>query len=347
MSTKFRTLAVLASAALSGCGGGPGGPPGFSVNVITAPVLVTDVVQSFQAGGSLAPDEAVDLVSESGGRVEAIRIQEGARVAKGDVLFEVDLQKAVANLATARARKNVAQSTANRAASLLKAGAVSQDDNDQAQAELENARANLIEAERRITNARIAAPFDGRVGARQVSPGQVVPPGAHLARLIDDDPVKIAVNLPERFAGRIDTGSRLDISITAAPDQTWTGSVYFVSPEVDARTRTFLIKGTIPNPDGRLKPGMFADATVEMGVDRDALLVPESAIVQGVGQATLFAVSPEGKAQARSVVLGQRLPGQVQVLSGVAAGDVVITEGVQKVRDGVPVNPTSATAEAP
>jgi membrane fusion protein, multidrug efflux system len=198
---------------------------------------------------------------------------------------------------------------------------------------------------RQLADARIYAPFEGTISARNVSPGQVITKATALTWLIDLDPMKAEVNVPERFLGQLQTGQKLEFSVAAFAGRKFTGEVYFISPFVEGATRTALVKALIANPDGQLKPGMFASMDLTLTLRENAVVIPEGALLQSGDRTTILVVDAEQKAQIRPVKPGVRLAGVVEIIEGLKAGEMVIVEGLQKARPGGAVKVVSPESQ--
>jgi membrane fusion protein, multidrug efflux system len=167
-----------------------------------------------------------------------------------------------------------------------------------------------------------------------------------LGQLVDLNPVKVEVSVPERFLSLLKLDQTIELRVAAFPGRTFKGQVYFIAPQVDTTTRTALVKAKIANADGTLKPGMFANLDLTLQLRDAAVVVPEPAIMVNADKATLYIVDKDMNAQLRPVKLGVRSAGLVEILSGVEAGQLVIVEGVQKVRPGAKVKPAGPEAAA-
>ncbi len=181
----------------------------------------------------------------------------------------------------------------------------------------------------------IRAPFSGRVGLRRVSVGSLVNPGAVITTLDDTSTIKLDFTVPETFLADVTPGLAITARSAAYPAQAFVGKVSSVDSRIDPTTRSVTVRALVPNPSGLLKPGMFLTVLLSRGA-ADALLVPEQALVPEQGDVFVFVVK-DGIAEKRLVRTGQRRVGEVQVVQGLAAGEFVVTEGTQKLRDGVSV----------
>ena len=186
------------------------------------------------------------------------------------------------------------------------------------------------------------------MGSRNVSPGAIVSTFVRvpLTTLVDLDPLKVEVNVPERFLSELKIGQTLEIKVAAYADKRFKGEVYFIAPSVDPVTRTALVKARIANSDFVLKPGMFANLDLTLQIRQQALVIPEVALMMNGDRVSIFVVDKEMKAQSRTVALGVRLAGQVEVVKGLEAGELVIVEGVQKLGPGSTVKLASAEVTA-
>jgi membrane fusion protein (multidrug efflux system) len=352
-------LPLLAAA----CGSGEAAPAGQEQGPRTNSVEVgsTEVdtlLVRLDAVGTLEADSIVDIRPETSGVVSRIAVTEGQKVEKGQVLVQLEdreiraqSEAAAAALSRARTEASNLQLQLDRNRGLLNTGAISQQTFDDiessteaAQARAEEAEANYNVAQRRQEKTVIRAPFGGRVDTKEVYLGDFVDMGnTILFTLVDSDPLKVEFTVPEQFIGRLDIGSSVSVRVRNMPDQTFEGTVVFVSPRVDPVNRTVTLKAEVSNPDGTLRAGQFADVQLVLQRIPDALLVPEAAIVSREGENFVFLVE-DGKALRRSVELGEREPGRVQVVSGLEEGQTVVVAGQQRLQDGAPVTPTNTPA---
>jgi len=343
---------IAATAPGTGCRKKPhaGGPPaGYAVQAIVVAAKEAPVEQSLALVGSLAANEMVELKSESEGTVQEIRFTEGQRVQTGDPLVLLDATKFAAAAAEAEANFKIAESNYERAKKLFEDRLVSKQEFDQMGASFQAARAAFDFKKRQLKDARITAPFSGVVSARRISPGQVIDKNTLLTILVDQDPVKVEFNVPERFVGQLKIGQKIVVKLAAYPGRSFEGEVYFIAPYVDEIQRTVLLKAKIPNPNNELKPGMFANLDLTLQIKEKAIVVPESAVLSSGDRTIVYIVDNQDNAQVRPVRLGIRQAGMVEVLSGLKAGERVVAEGIQKVRPGgkVKAADTPAPTTAP
>ncbi len=340
--TGVVAVAVLLLALPKFLGGDDAGPAarpargGGDTLLVTAEALRPTLIEDrTRTTGTLLPEEAVDLRAELGGRLTALRFQEGSVVRRGQLLATLDTDVLEAEVQAVRSRRELAGVQAERMQALFDIGGASRQALDQALSEVRVLDAELARLRAEIERRRIYAPFSGQIGLRDVSPGAYVSPGDRIATLRVTNPLKLEFAVPERYLGRLGEGAGVVFTVPGQAD-TFRATVYAVEPAVDPATRTYTVRARVPNPGDALRPGSFAE--VELVFDRieDALTVPAGAVVPGVDSAAVFVVEA-GKAARRAVATGIRTSDRVQVVGAVAVGDTVLTSGLNQVRPGQPV----------
>lgn len=345
---KFLKYSLLmAMASVMGCGQPKAGMPpgGFAVSVVAVPVSEEKIEDKISLVGTLAADESVEIKNEISGVIEQLGFDEGQKVQQGQMLFMIDAGKLNASLAQAEANIGLAKTTFDRLSSLIKAGAVSQQEYDQAKSDLEAKQAEVDLIKAQLKETVISATFDGVMGERKVSVGQYVDQGTSLSFLIRQDPMKAEFNVPERFLGQLKENQEVEINVAAYPEEKFKGQVYFIDPRINENTRTTLVKAKVPNSDGKLRSGMFANLDLIVNIRQNALTVPETALIPRGEEVNVFTVV-DNKAQMKPVKVGIRLAGKAEIIEGLSAGDIVITEGHQKIGPGSPVNVKNSSEEA-
>jgi membrane fusion protein (multidrug efflux system) len=315
--------------------------------VVTAEVRQEPVSENLSLVGSIAANEMVEVKSETEGIVQEILFEEGQKVAKGDLLVRLDESKFAARLREAEANFRLSQTTYERSRQLYADKLISQQEFDQASAVFEVNRAGVELMHRQLKDARIFAPFSGTLGAREVSPGQVMTRNTTLTWLVDLDIVKVEIDVPERFLGQIRLGQSIEVKVAAFGNRKFRGDVFFIDPKVAPATRTALVKARIANPDHLLKPGMFAALDLTLQLRDSAIVIPEIALMSDGDRYSVFVVDGESMAQVRRVSIGERLAGKVEILDGLKAGESVVVEGLQKVVPGAKVESTMAATDEP
>ena len=352
--TALAATVAIAVACASGCGGeaeveGPPGRPPPAVEVLT--LAVQPFREQADLLGELQPDDTVMVKSEVSGVIEAIEFQEGQEVAAGSVLFRLRDREQAARLREFEAELALAQQDFERTNTLASRNAAAAAQLDRARANLEGARARSELRRVELERTRIRAPFDGRVGARLVSPGARIEADDGLVRIDAIDPLSLVFTIPEGVLPLARIGATFELEVAAFPGRRFPGAIRFIAPSVDSTTRRILIKGRVPNPGGMLLPGMFARVKAELG-QRDAVLVPEESLVTTADGTFVWRIGAEDQAERVAVELGAREPGRVEIRSGLVAGDRIVTAGTHKVRLGgkvkvVPATVGSAPAPSP
>jgi len=339
--------------ALAGCrksaGAGAAGGGFPTVQVIAVEVKRQSVTESLSLVGSLAANEMVEVKAETEGVVQEILFHEGQRVEKGQLLLLLDETKFAAALAEAESMFKLSRANFERAKQLFAEKLISRQEYEQTAATFDLNQATFDRRKRELKDARIYAPFAGILGARNISPGQVIARNTVLSWLVDPDPIKVEFNVPERFLGQVQVGQTLELNVDAYPGKKFRGKVYFVAPSVDPNWRIALIKAEIPNPQEELKTGMFANLDLTLKIRENSVVIPEVALSQVLegDRALVFVVDGDSTAKLKPVKLGVRLAGKVEVLSGLEGGEMVIVEGVQKIGPGSKVKLAPPEAAAP
>jgi len=327
-----------AAGAAPGKAGGPAASgPSAQVTVEAIRIAAAPMPQTITAVGSLRSDESITVRPEVAGRISAIQFNEGQRVAKGATLIKLDPSINEADVQQARANLKLAQSKFDRAVDLAKSNFISGQAKDEAENNLRVAEAALQLAEAKLAKTEIKAPFSGIIGLRVVSIGDYVKEGADVVNLESIDPLKVDFRVPEIYLKQVQVGQSLQVALDALPGRAYEGKVFAINPLFDAAGRSIVIRAIVHNPDTALRPGMFARVRLITRQERDALVLPEQAVVpQGEDQYVYRVV--DGKAVRTGVEVGQRRDGRVEIVKGLAAGDIVVTAGQLKLRDGTPVS---------
>ena len=350
-----RTTALLALLFLTACGGGAeaaaggdaaaagGGMPPMPVDVDTARRgLVIDAVR---ANGKVEAVQSIELRPDATGRVTELLFREGQYVAAGTALVKVDDAMLRAQAAKAEADRDLAKQKFDRQTRLRTDAASPPADYDEAAAGARSAEATLAALQLQIERTTVRAPFAGVVGQRFVSLGDYVTSASRLLTLQTTDPQRIAIDIPERYATELKPGQTVDFTVASQPGKTFKATVEFVDPVVREEGRTILVKARAANPNGALKAGMFVEARLATATRAGAVVVPEDAI-QPLRTANVVWAVVDGKAARRTVTLGSRTAGVVEVLTGVSAGEQVVVGGLERMNEGMPVAPRQRGAAA-
>jgi multidrug efflux system membrane fusion protein len=302
--------------------------------------------------GTLAAVHQVMVSAEVAGRVTAISFEPGAKVEQGQPLVQLNDAPERAQIATFEAQQRLARSNLERANTLVKRDFGTKASVDQYQAELDQAEAGILQSRAVVAQKQIKAPFAGKLGIRQVELGQHVSPGQTLVTLTALDDLYVNFTLPEQTQGQLTLGAPVEIRVDAWPGRVFQAELTTVEPQVDPTTRTIRLQATLPNPDGVLVPGMFANARLVLPPTPDVVTVPETAVTQTLYGDSVFVVKeepgPDGKPVQKAVQTfvktGPVHDGRIAILDGVAAGDQVVASGQLKLQSGAPVQITADSA---
>ncbi len=318
-----------------------------AVTVSTAEVVASSWTPEISAVGTLRAQRGVDVTAQAAGQIVALHFDSGDRVSAGDLLVQQYTADDLARLEGLVAAAELAERNVQRAEELRAKNLISEFDVDSRNTELRVARAVEAELRLSIEQRAIRAPFTGRLGLRKVDIGQYIEPGDALARLEASDLIYLDFPVPQRRLGALSLGQSVEVSVDAWPETRFAGVVSAIEPQVERETRNVLVRAEIDNRDGRLAPGMFARADVQLETQQNVLTVPQSAIVYSPYGDAVYAVvegAPQGD-QAGStltvvntfVVTGSTRGDQIAIESGLQAGMTVVTAGQQKLRNGARV----------
>lgn len=320
--------------------GGPGGMGRGPVPVIVAEVQETQWAEKIQSVGSLKAYEQVQLTSSAAGKVEEINFTDGQMVEKGIVLLRLESGEEKAELAAALALARETEKQYLRSKELRKQGATSQSVLDAHRREYETAKAQVGVAKARLEDRTIRAPFSGRIGLRQVSPGNFIQSGNMIATLTDNTPVRLDFSVPELKIAQLREGLGVEARTRAYPNKVFTGNISAIESFVNPVTRAVGVRALIPNEERQLVAGMLMNVEVQEN-PRSAVVLPEAAIVQESSASYVYVVkqgTTPPTAEKTKVSLGPRRPGEVEALGGLNKGDMVVIHGTLKLADGRPVN---------
>ncbi|HMI03002.1 MAG TPA: efflux RND transporter periplasmic adaptor subunit [Pedobacter sp.] len=321
-----------------GMRGGKGGGPQSGLQVEGIVIKASDFASDLEITGTLEANEAVELHSEVSGLVTSINFREGSNVSKGSLLVKINDRDIQAQLQDALTKQKLSATNEHRSKQLLEKGAISQEEYDTSLADLESLKSQTQLIRAQLAKTSILAPFSGKIGLRSISAGGYLTPATAIANLSSIDPLKISFSVPEKYIGQI----RLNSEITFHTDgfnKAFTGKVFAIEPGVNVQTRTLQIKALVPNGDNELLPGSFAKIKLKLSTLKDAILIPNEAIIPVLKGKTVF-VSRNGKAQQVDVETGTRTAEHIVVTSGLKVGDTVMTTGAMALKPDAPVKVT-------
>jgi membrane fusion protein (multidrug efflux system) len=315
--------------------GWPQGEPagGKPVEVVVAEARRQRIADRVEALGTTRANESVLLTSRIAETVRRIRFEDGQQVKAGEVLVELTSDEEDALLAEGRARVREARRQFARVEELATKNQAAESQLDERRRELETAQAQLQAIRARLADHLIVAPFDGVLGLRRISPGAFVQPGSPITTLSDLSVIKLDFSVPAVYLGVLRTGLEVTARARALPGRSFQGRITYVNTEVDPVTRSVLVRALLPNPDVLLIPGLLMTVTLEKD-PREALVVPEAALIPRGSDAFVLSVDEEGRVARKPVTVGARLAGYVEIETGLAEDERVITHGSLKVRPG-------------
>lgn len=302
------------------------------------------IIRRITVVGTLRADNEVVIKPEIEGKIKKINFQGGNFVETGDPLVEIDPELYAARLKEAKATLEFATAEAARYASLAAQSAGSTRNKEKAEAEKLQAEARLEQAQLQFDNTTIKAPFSGIVGLKQYSVGGFVDPRTELLTIVDVDPIKVDFRVPATYLKSISVGQDVTVNVDSFPDEDFKAKIDAIDAKVDQAANSVLVRGIIPNPRGRLKPGLFARVNLVVGSKENVLLVPETSVLSKANDEYAFRVV-EAPVQGVLQTFALRVPvttglsegGVTEIVRGLSEGDVIITIGLSKVRDQFPV----------
>jgi membrane fusion protein (multidrug efflux system) len=330
--------ALGAACLLAGCdGGAPAAsespPPTIVVMSKVAPVEWRDTIEAL---GTARANESVTLTAKVSETVRKVGFDSGDVVRAGDVIVDLSSGAQLAGLEEARAAYQEAERQLARGQELAQKQLISASQLDTQRSTRDAAKARMDVVRASLSDRVITAPFDGILGLRRVSPGSLVTPGTPIATLDDISVIKLDFSVPERFLAILSKGQDVAAHSDTYPDRDFAGKVASVDSRVDPVTRSVTVRAELPNPDRLLRPGMLLSVRLYQA-PRTAIVVPEIAVIQVGTDAFIYRVAGDQTASRVKVALGARRRGEVEVTSGLAAGDTIVTEGAVKLRDGARV----------
>lgn len=306
-----------------------------------ATVAVTEVRAEtweprLKAVGSLEAAQGIFVTNEVAGKVSRILFESGQKVRAGEVILQLDDSVDQADLKGLIAERNLAEIKLERLARLLRDRSVSQSDYDESKAQLDGAEARVAAKQALIGKKRITAPFAGLLGIRKVDLGEYLPPGSPIVPLDALEPIYADYSVPERYLKDLTVGQGIRVKVAAHGDQYFEGQISAINPGIEQLTRSLRIRATLPNPEQRLRPGMFAEVETLLAVRKNVLTLPRTAITYApYGESVFLLLEQDGKTtvERRPVTTGAVESGRVAV-EGLRVGDKVIVAGQVKLRNG-------------
>jgi membrane fusion protein (multidrug efflux system) len=315
--------------------GGNAGPPPAVVS--TRPVTSERWQPALEAVGSITPVRGVVVSAEVPGIIRKIHFDSGQHVDEGDLLVELDVDVDKAELEALQADRRLAEITRNRVSQIVSDNLGPRSELDEAQAHLDRTEAEIAAKQAMIRKKSIRSPFAGELGIRIINPGQYLAPGDEIVQLVGLDPIYAGYSLPERYLSELHVGQTVTVSVQAYPDTVFEGSIYAISPSIQTASRSVRIRALIRNPDGRLRPGMFAEVDTLLEERDSVLTLPERAVTYNPYGESVFIVNDADGTKTvalTQIETGQVRNGRVEVISGLEEGAEVVSDGHNKLRNG-------------
>jgi membrane fusion protein (multidrug efflux system) len=313
-----------------------GSPKGAPKHVIVAPVVLEQISDRVEALGTARANESVNITTNVTEKIREIHFEDGQQVKAGDVLVILDQAEEKANLRQAEAVRGERKLALDRLLQLEERKLAATDEIDRTRLELEQADASINAIKTRISDRVIRAPFDGNVGLRNISIGALVETGDLIATLDDTSQIKLDFTVPAMFLAELRPGLKIEARATVLDNTQYLGEVKSIDSRVDPVTRSVQVRAILPNPDGSIIPGILMQVDLLRNTRR-ALVIPEAALLPLANrQYVMVRIDQDGKdtVEKREVEIGIRLPGYVEILTGLNAGEHVVTHGNSKVRPG-------------
>ena len=305
-------------------------------SVIGTRAEMTTWSDPLEALGTLSADESVTLSTTVTEIVSEINFQDGEQVDEGQLLIRLEDAEEQAQLRASQSLREERRNASNRATQLQDRNLAARADVEDSQSRLRQAEADIQAIEAQLANYQIEAPFSGRVGFRNISVGALVTPGMDLVTLDKLDVMKLDFSVPEVFLGRLAPGLILNATTAAFPDDIFSGEIATIGTRVDPVTRSIDVRAELDNSDGRLRPGMLMEVIVQQHV-RDTIVIPEAAIEPSGDRHFVMLIEQSGgttRLARREVAIGERRNGEVEILEGLSADELIVVHGLQLARDG-------------
>lgn len=333
----FGGLGLLAVVLLIGCGtqddaGASAGERPPTPVVVSSPFLF-EFADRVEALGTAVANESIVVTAQVTETVRRVYFEDGQIVEKGALLADLDRTEEIAQLAGARAERADARLRFDRVADLAKSGTESRSRYDEVRTALDAAEARVAELEARAADRRIRAPFSGVLGLREVSPGTLVQPGDPITTLDDIDLIKLDFSIPETYFAILEVGLEVETSGAAYPGRVFAGRIAAVDSRIDPATRAIRVRASIPNTDHAIRPGMLMTLVLRIDPQQSLAVVEQALVPHGPNQFVVV-LSEDDQPRRVQIRIGRRMPGIVEVLSGLEPGDRIVIDGASLIQPG-------------
>lgn len=321
--------------------GGNGGAPLVGVTEVT----ITDIADEVESVGTTVANESVDLTAAVSETISRVAFEDGEYVEAGEILVELTSAAEATRLAEAQATVDEAQRQLIRLQDLSADRLVAGSELDQARTATQTAQARLEGVMADLEDRLIRAPFSGYLGFRNVSTGSLLTPGTVITTLDDVSIMKLDFRIPEVYLADIAVGQDIATRSIVYKDRGFPGVITVIGSRVDPVTRSVSVRAEIENPTRQLRPGMLMTVALALN-EKTVMVVPERAVIAAQGQQYVYVVGADNRVERRSVELGRRRDGQVEIVTGLEVGERVVSEGTVQVRPGLTVQVQGESAPA-
>jgi len=308
--------------------------------VAVATVKEESWLPSLSTVGNLTVDAGIDITNEVAGTIKNIHFKSGEAVKKGQLLLEMDTATDEAELQRYVALQRLAKVRFNRSKKLIGDKMTSQSEYDENEVLLQEANATIELQKALLEKKRIKAPFDGRLGIRQINQGQYLPAGTLIVSLTSLEKIHADFSVPERSLAKLSVGQAIRVKVQAYPDELFEGTITAITPQIDAGTRSVSVRAAMDNPGERLQPGMFAYVEILMPEMLEVLTLPDTAITYNPYGEYVYVIEASDSGNTisyRQITTGATREGRVEITKGLKAGEQVVAAGQVKLRNGMAV----------
>ncbi|MDF3048047.1 MAG: hypothetical protein K0R73_1165 [Candidatus Midichloriaceae bacterium] len=341
----FSVIALLSYSLYNKHVGGKKTKEAVAINVTVVPATIQKISNSTQALGTTHANDSVNLSASVIGTINKFYALDGALVKTGDIIFTLDHTEEDATLAGATATMLDNKRELDRLKNLSVGINVTPQQIDMQAAQLEVSKQQVNSLQKQIEKKIIRAPFDGLIGVSKLSVGAVTQPGQAVVTIDDISSMKLDFTVPSSYLAQLKPGQKVTAATDAFPNDTFTGTIQTIDTRVDPVSRSVSVRAITANPELKLRPGLLMRVNIIQD-ERDAILVPEEAVIQRAKEHFVFIADPQTSiANLRKIEIGQRVPGFVEVISGLQAGDLVIKRGAILLSNGKKIAISKTGAE--
>ncbi|HET6245769.1 MAG: efflux RND transporter periplasmic adaptor subunit [Bacteroidetes bacterium] len=285
--------------------------------------------------GTTLANEEMNIQSEVSGRIIKINFEEGSTVNKGQILVKLDDLELKSLLQKSVLEKKLLDNKEKRQKKLLEIEAISQEEYDISQNAVDVLSAHIAMLRAQIQKTEIVAPFNGRIGLRNVSEGAIISPTTLIASLQDYSLIKLDFSVPEKYASQINSNTKILFTLEGSEEK-YEAKVHAIEPRIDPVNRSLKIRAICSNKDRKILPGAFANVQVQLGEATLSIMIPTQAVIPDISGAKVY-ILKNGKASLSPVTTGLRTDIEISITSGINEGDTVITSGILQLKPGMPV----------